>query len=134
MARVVRFQAIHVDAVAMNRLANIVASAMEEILAVAGFLNHAARRAIHLPALQRLAGLHALLNQIHSGIAGFAHYSENLRVFLRHLRAQIADPGDVVIDAPRRLLLAPNIEQQQVAFLDRGGGFARGTVVRILAF
>src|SRR5258706_9105948 len=120
MAGVVGFKAVHVDAVAVHRLADVVAGAVKEIFSVAGFFDHAAGGLVHLPALQRFAGLDGLLDQFDGGIASFAHHFKNLGNFVGHFRAQIPDPGDVVIDAAGGSLLTPDVEEEQVAFLDRG--------------
>src|SRR5215471_13693938 len=54
MPNVVRFDSIHVRAVAMNGSTYVMAGAVEEIFPEAGFFNDAARVIVHLPALKRL--------------------------------------------------------------------------------
>src|ERR1041385_7077522 len=51
---IVRFVVVHVHAVAVNFLAKAVASPMNEVLAIAGCRDDVARRAIDLPAVNRL--------------------------------------------------------------------------------
>src|ERR1700738_1713784 len=55
MTNIMRFEPIHVDAVAVHALADAVACAVEKIFTVASSFDHAPRGIIHLPALQRLA-------------------------------------------------------------------------------
>ena len=51
-----RFQVVHVGPVAVDFLADVVPGAVDEVLAVAGLLDHRPGRVVHLPAQQRLAG------------------------------------------------------------------------------
>src|SRR5262249_51216172 len=51
-----RLQAVHVGAVAVRLLADRVAGAVAEVLAVAGLLDDVAGSLVHLPSVQRLAG------------------------------------------------------------------------------
>src|SRR6516164_1491304 len=54
MTNVVRFDSVHISAVAMNGSTDVVAGAMEEIFPETGFFNDPARGIVHLPALKRL--------------------------------------------------------------------------------
>src|SRR5438105_8353133 len=71
MARVVRFEAIHVHAVAMNFFADAVARAMKEVFPVSGFFNNATGGLVHMPALERFALRDVSANQFHSLVARF---------------------------------------------------------------
>src|SRR5437588_10270658 len=108
--RIVGLQAIHIGAVAVNLLSNAVAGAMHKIFAVARGRNDVARSAIHLPSLDRTAFGQLLAEKGDRMVARLAHMQENAFVLLRNFCAQIAHPGDVVIDAAGTLHFSPNIE------------------------
>src|SRR6266436_6074343 len=70
-------------------------------------------------------------NQLDRFVPRLAHHPKNLRVFIRHLRAQKTGPRNVVIDAARRFFLSPHVQQQQFPFADWRGFPLHRTVVRI---
>ena len=128
---VVCFESVHVHAVAVHSFSNAVPGAVKEIFSVTRLFNDPARRFVHLPSLQRLPRRNVFANHVRRRIARLPHHAEHPRILLRDFRPKISDPGDVVIYAPGRLLLSPNIHQEQVAFTDRRGGLRCGAVVRI---
>ena len=71
------------------------------------------------------------LHELDRAIPRLPHDLENFRVSIRNTIAQIAHPGDVVIDAPGPLRFSPNIEQQQIARANRSGAVRLGLVVRV---
>jgi len=58
---------------------------------------------------------------------------ENALVLVRNLRAQIANPGDVVIDAAGARELSPDVEQQQIACANGRRLRGRRLIMRIAA-
>ena len=125
------FEAVHVDAVAVNGLADVVAGAMIKIFCVAGFFDDGAGGVVDLPALQRLAGGDAGEDEIDGGVAGGFDDAENFGEFFGDFSAEIADPGDVVVDAAGFGLLGEDVEEEEVAFANGRGGFARRAVMWI---
>src|SRR4029077_11135754 len=112
---VARFEAVHVCARAMDFLADIVASAMNEVFCETGLADHFARGAIHLPAFDRSTGGHTFLYKLTRRIASLTDNRKNLRTLLGNFFTQKPNPGYVVIDAIRRLRLRPNVQQQEIA-------------------
>src|SRR5258708_5749800 len=55
VAAVVCLEAVHIYAIALNRLADTMTSTMDKIFSVTGFFYDGARGFVHLPSLQRLA-------------------------------------------------------------------------------
>src|SRR5579864_439397 len=92
-ARIVRFQAIHIGAIAVDFLADAVAGAMHEIPGVSRVGDDAARDGIHLPSFDLPAPPGRLLHEGNRAVAGGAHDLENRLILCRNLRAQITDPG-----------------------------------------
>src|SRR5262245_5704181 len=89
----VRFEVIHIRAVAVSFLADAVAGAVDEVLAVASFFDHIAGGLIDLPAAKLLAGGKALLYQVDRRIAGGSYDLKDFLVLLRHFAADEADAG-----------------------------------------
>src|SRR5580692_6508631 len=132
MPFVLSLQSIHIDAVSVHRVfSDTVSGAMNKILPVSRLFDYAARRFIHLPSLQRLPRLHAATNQLHRFVARLTHHIKYLYILVRHLRAQKARPRHIVVHTSRRLLLAPNVQQQKITFANRRRFFLRWRIMWI---
>src|SRR6185369_3333294 len=129
-AGVVGLQVVHVGALAVVRGADGVPGAVEEVLAVAGFLDHRARRVVDLEAADRLVRI-AALHQLPGGVAGARDVGEDLVLAVGGRGSTDAAPGDVGVDARRLLLLGPQVDEQEVAGLDGFAVAGTGLVVRI---
>src|SRR5258708_6392027 len=105
MPHVVCFEPVHIHAVAVHFFSNAVPRAVKEVFPVTRFFNNASRRLVHLPSLERLPRCDVIENQFGRRVARLTHHAKYLCIFLRNFRAQISYPGDVVINAPGRLLL-----------------------------
>ncbi len=122
------FQAVHVGAVAVGFLADAVAGAVEERVAIAGLFDHVAGSLVNLPTLQWLLFGEGVLHAGDGGVAGLRHDLKDLFIFLGDLGADKAGPGEVAIDRSRFVELGPEIDQDEVALADD----AIGTRLRLV--
>src|SRR5437660_2522850 len=99
MAAIVSFRSIHVHAIAVDRLADVMAGAMDKIFSVPGFFDDATRGPVHLPALRWFARSDRRLDKRHGIVSRPHNYLEYPVEFFRNLGAEIADPCDVVVNA-----------------------------------
>ncbi len=106
-AFLVRFQVVHVGAVAVSFLTNGVAQPMNEIVTVSRLVDHIAGGFIHLPTLQNFVVFEGLANPVNGGIAGLGHNAKDLRVFLGNFRADKTGPCLITEDAARLVHLGP---------------------------
>src|SRR5436305_1565984 len=132
-ALVVDLQVVHISAVGVNLCADGMSGPVNEVVAVSGFGNALPHRIIHLIARNLLACSDGILHELNSGVARLAHNFENFPRAVRRRGANEARPCDVVIHSIRRVLLRPNIEQNEVAFTDRQRVLAVWTIVRVTA-
>src|SRR5688572_29801300 len=106
---------------------------MDEVLTVAFAGDELAGGLIDLPAGDLAPGLGRFLHGAHANVARIAHDLEDLAMAIAGGLADEAAPGDVVEDGAGLDELGPDVEQNEVAFLDglRGGGTR--LVVRVAA-
>src|SRR6476659_5569905 len=95
------------------------AGAMSGVLAVTGFLDHAAGDVVHFGAMDPFAFADVLADELSRGVARVADDVEDANEFLRDGVADVTRPG--LIGANRAVLLqfADDIEEDEVAALDR---------------
>src|SRR5262249_16070146 len=74
---VFRLEVVNVCAVAVNFSMNVMARAMNEVFAVAGFLNHVAANIIDLPTVDRSARAEGLFHVICCRVARVSHDVED---------------------------------------------------------
>src|SRR6201993_2557059 len=110
-----------------------VPGAVNEIIAVTGFLDVIAGSPIHLPAGNTLTGIDRFEHGLDAGVSCVANDLKNFALLVRWRLANVSSPRNVVVDSPRRIFLAPDIEQDEIALADRGRAFGVGFVVRIAA-
>src|SRR5580693_5693256 len=117
----------------MDLGSNGVPSPMNEVVAEASRLDVISRCPVHFPSTHRAATGDAFLHHFYSGVACVANHSENFLHSSRWRVAHEAGPGDVVIDGARRILLGPNVEQNEITFANGRRVFSVWFVVRIAA-
>src|SRR5581483_7734850 len=120
LAIVLGLQIIKVRAVAVNVAGDGVPGAMDKVLPPAFRLNEVAHRLVHFPAVNLALGLECLLHGANAGVACAAYNLEDLSLLV----AGYADrprPGNVVVDRVGLFAFRPNVEQHEIALLDRRG-------------
>ena len=106
----------------------------QNVLAVAGLLDHVARRLVDLPALQRLARGEGRAHPRDGRVAGRGHdLRRSSRTSAGTSRADEAGPRQVAVDGPRPVALGPQVDQHEVALADRRVAARRRLVVRVAA-
>src|SRR5207249_68929 len=73
---------------------------------------------VHFPALERLLRRERLCHLVNRGVTGGGDDLENLRVLLRHGRADETGPGQVAVNRARLVKLPPEINQNEIAFVN----------------
>src|SRR6478609_10383857 len=96
-----RFQAVHVGAVAVNFLADVVAGAMDELRAISGLFDHRASCVINLPARDRFSLGESLHDDGDARIPRGGDDLENTFVLFRYRDANVANSCEIAIDAAR---------------------------------
>src|SRR4029453_788544 len=113
----VGFEIVHIRAVAVDFLADVVPGAMDELLAVPCLDDHVATGLIDLPALERTASGKSGADLGNRRGTSRGHDFEDPHVFLGHLPANKADARQIAIDAPRLVEFGPQVDEHKVAFL-----------------
>src|SRR5438067_72819 len=129
--RIARLEVIDVHAVAVAFLADRVAGAMGELFAVPGALDHAARDIVDFRAVNSFSFTHIFADEFRRGIPRFPDDVEDADVFFRHGVSDEAGPGLVGVDRARLAEFANDIEQDEVAALDRRRRLARWEIMRV---
>src|SRR5689334_17009228 len=104
---------------------------MNEVLAIARFGDALANGIVDLPAADMLTSGYGIENELDSCIAALADDFKNFAHPVGRRWANKPRPCDVVINGVRRVLLAPDIEQNEVTLADRRGVVRVGPVVRV---
>src|SRR5580658_4017756 len=107
------------------------AGAMNEILAVTGFLNVSASGAIDLPSGKVASRADGIDHCIDTCVTRSAYDFKNFAHLARRRCAHEAHPGNVVKNGVRSFLLSPDVKQQQVALANRHRMAGVRLVVRI---
>ena len=105
--------------------------AVNEIIAEAGLLNMAPGGAIDFPARDAATRVDRVQNRLHPCIARVAHNFEHLTHPTGRRASYKTHPGDVVVDRARGVLLAPNVQQNQIALADRHRAAGLRLIMRI---
>ena len=126
-----RLQVVHVGAIAVCLLVDRVTSAMQIAVAIAGRFDNIAGGAVDFEATQRGAGAESLVAAIESGVTCPPHDVEDLEDFRRRFGTNEGAPGNVRIDRPRRALLRPDVEEEEITRIHRRRFSRRNFEVRI---
>ncbi len=118
-AGLVRFEIVHVRAVAVDLLPDTVASAVDEAVAVAGRGNHVAGRPIDFKALDVPAGGKGRADRLNRRIAGLGDDLKNLGVLRWHRFSDEAHSRQIAVDGPGPFELGPQVDQHEIAFADQ---------------
>ena len=118
LALVVGFKVVEMRAGAVDFVGDVVAGAVGEPLGESGGANYVAGGIVGLKAADRLAGCERLLDGADGGIAGIAHGGEDELLAFGGFAANDARPGDVVEDGVGVIDAAPDVDEEEVAFLD----------------
>ena len=89
----VSLEIVHVCPVAVDFLADVMAGAMDEELAVSRLCNHLTAGVVHLPTLQRSSLGEGGADARHRGVAGLSHDGEDLLEAFGHGRRRCSRPG-----------------------------------------
>src|SRR5580693_3958701 len=100
----------------MDLGSNGVPSPVNEVVAEASLVDVISRSPVHFPSTHRASAGDAFLHHFYSCIASIANHIENFLHSSRWRVAHVAGPGDVVIDGAGRILLGPNVEQNEITF------------------
>src|ERR1700733_5889437 len=100
----------------MHVSADGMSGAMYEIFAVAFLLDVTAGGAIHFPSGNTAPRTDCVCHSLHAGIAGIAHNLEHFQHAAGWRCTDKAHPGNVIVDGIWNVLLAPNVEQYEIAF------------------
>ncbi len=125
-----RLQVVHVGALAVVGDADRVAGTVDEGVAEARLADEFAGGVVHLEAPHGLVR-EAAAHQVPGGVAAAGHDVENLLLAVGGRGVADADPGDVRVDARGRLLLGPQVDEQEIALADGRGAVRPGLVMRI---
>src|SRR5450432_571187 len=117
LALVLGLQVVHVGAIAMDVLANGVSRAMYKKFAVSGVGDVLARGLVHFPSRNAAFARIGFLDLFYTCVTAAADDVENFHVLVSG-SANHAGPRDVIVDGVRSVLLAPDVQQDEVAFLD----------------
>src|ERR1700722_15344884 len=104
---------------------------MDEVFCVACFSNYLARGAVHLPARNWAVANKRLSHESDGLVTRPRNDVKNPGILFGHLLAQVAHPGNVVVDAAGLLQLAPHVEQQKISSTNECGSFPARLVVRV---
>src|SRR5579863_1070305 len=113
--------------------ADRVSGAVNEIVAVPGFLDVVADGAIDFPACHGASAGDAIDHRIDADVARVTHDGENFSHAVRRGLTDETGPCDVVINGAGSILFRPNVEQNEVALANGRGAFHMWLVVRIAA-
>ncbi len=126
------FEVVEVGAVAVDFGADVVAGAVGEGVAEAGFDDEAAGGVVGLPACDGLVGGEGFLHGFDGGVAGVADGGEDELLAVGGFAVDDAGPGDVVPDGGGVVgELAPDVDEDEVAGADGAGVGGGGLVVRV---
>src|SRR4051812_50061654 len=97
-----------------------VSGAMDEVLTVSCIGDEGASGLVDFPPVYEASGLKNFLHGANACLASIANHSEDFLVTLGGLPDNSC-PSDVVVHGACRVLLAQDIEQDKVPYLDGGG-------------
>src|SRR5258708_4050120 len=92
--------------------------AVNEIIAEALLLDVAASGAVYFPSGDAAPGVDCIGHGFYAGVASVAHNLENLAHAAGRRLADKTHPRDVVIHCSGCIFLPPNVEQDQIAFVN----------------
>ena len=127
------FEVVHIGPVCVYFGANRVPGAVNEIVAVAGMIDMPTHGVIHFPPRDPASGGNRILHGFHTDIARAAHNFENLALLLGRSFADETHPGNVIVHRARRVLLRPDIKQNEIALADGRRMVRARLVVRVAA-
>src|SRR5262245_5040329 len=104
---------------------------VDKIIAVTLFRDEVTDHFVHLPTADFLATGKRRLYLLHTQYPGIADDLEDLHMALGGRLANETGPGDVVKAGIGDLLLAPDIEQDEVTLANRRRGFGGRSIVWI---
>ena len=131
LAVVVRLEIVEMRARAVDFMGDVVAGAMGKVVCKAGSADDGASRIVSFESADRAVFGEGLLDGIDGCVAGVAHGLKDELLALGGLAANDSSPGDVVINAFGVVDLAPDVDEQEVAFFDFCGAFGGRFVVRV---
>ena len=131
--RFVRLEVVHIRAVAMIFLADRMARAVDEIVAIPGFLDHVAGRPVHLPALELLAGLERGADALNRGVPSRDDNVEHLDVLGRRRFTDERDAGQIAVNGSRLGELSPQVHQHEIALANLGVAAGLRLIMRVAA-
>ena len=124
-------EVVHVGAVAVDLLADVVAGAVDEAVAVTGVVDHLAAGGVDLPALEGPAGRVGL--RMHRIAASRARRrSGRSRILLGH-RRQRSDAIQIAVEREWPVHPGPEVNEYEVSRLDGGVAARDGLVMRVAA-
>src|SRR5262245_50666066 len=102
----------------MSFLADGMASSMTEEFGVASLVDHFAGRMIYLPTLDRFFFEERAFHSGNGRVAGFGDDLKYLLIFLRHVLAHKAGPGQIAVHRSRLVEFRPQVNKYETAFAD----------------
>src|SRR5271157_2608556 len=117
-ALIVGFKIIKMRAGAVQLLGDVVTRAMGKEIAETGCADHRPRRIVGLVAANRPALGKGRLHGGDGRVAGVAHRLEDQLFLPRRLAPHHPGPGDVIEDAARLFLAAPDVDEHKIAIAD----------------
>src|SRR5258708_37126064 len=110
------FKVVHVGAVGVDFSSDRMSRSMNKFFAEACFGDAFANGVIHLPSGNLLAGSDGVLHEFHAGVTRIADDAEDFLNLLGRSCSHTTDPGDVVVHGVRDVLLAPDVEKNEITF------------------
>jgi hypothetical protein len=114
----VGLEVVHVGAVAVNFLADVMPNTVNEVVAIPGIIDHAAARGVNLPRLQGTSCGVRIADAPNRRVAGGGHDGEDLLEPLRHLLSDESHASQVAVNSPRPIKLGPEVNQHKITGAD----------------
>ena len=124
---------VHVGAVGMDIGADGMPGAMNEIFSEAGLFYMSADRSIDFPSSDLTFRGDSFLHGLHSGVARLRDDLEYLAHTIRWGLAHGSRPRNIVVHSVGRILLGPDIQQDEIALTDGGRSLFLRLVMRVAA-
>ncbi len=113
------FEIVHVRAVAVHLLADVVTDPVNEVRPEPGVVDHAAPGRVDFPAVKRPTSRVRLFHARNGGVTRGGDDPENLFAFRRNLGADESHPREIAVNSAWPIELGPEVDQHQVARCDR---------------
>src|SRR5438132_1887104 len=117
----------------MHLLADGMAGAVTEILAVTGLLDDVPGGLVHLPTLKWPMILEGVAYTGNGGVTGRGHDTKDLLVNGRHFLANKAGPGEIAVNGTGLVQFAPEIDENEVSRSNRSVRSGTRLVMRVAA-